>query len=251
MCAFIQESAHETTGVIRDAFPAEYGDAPSGVVNVLLKRPAPQPFVTVYPPGGFSRVRYTDPFGEVLVDAPLDLTAVPSTVCPLSVGGGSALTFAGQAACVSGCFPDAASAFGLMMDGTTELAPWGISSTTLMLGVPADTPPGVHTITLPGSSQSITIGLIAMEGSLDQTKLWRGESTTMRLRVLGTEQPFPLTILNRTPGIIDLEGGTYQVLQAPGGLENAVSRSVRGIQRGNFAITYSVNTPGCGRPGGM
>jgi hypothetical protein len=94
----------------------------------------------------------------------------------------------GQAACVSGCFPDAASAFGLMMDGTTELAPWGIS---------------------------------------------------------------PTTILNRTPGIIDLEGGTYQVLQTPGGLENAVTRSVRGIQRGNFAITYSVHTPGCGRPGGM
>jgi hypothetical protein len=237
--------------VIRGVFPAQYGDAVSGVVAVLTKRTPPQPFVTVFPPSGLSRATYTDPFGELIVDAPLSISSMPGSACPLSIHGGSALTFAGQSACVSGCFPNVESVFGLRMDGQTELAPWGMSPTTVMLGIPADTTPGVHTVSVPGSATSITIGVITMEGSLDQTKLWRGESTTMRLRVVGTTEPFPLTVLNRTPGIIELEGGAYQVLTTPGGADNAITRNVRGIQRGDFAIVYSVNSPGCGVPRGM
>jgi len=32
----------------------------------------------------------------------------------------------------------------------------------------------------------------------------------------------------------------------PGGADNAITRSVTGIQKGNFTIVYSVNAPGCG-----
>jgi hypothetical protein len=127
-----------------------------------------------------------------------------------------------------------------------ELQPWSVSSTTVMLGIPENTAAGPHTISVPGGSSSVTVGVLTVEGSLDQNKLWRGESTTMRLRVVGTDKQFPLAVLNRSPGVITIDGGVRQVVTTPGGADNAVTRSVTGIQRGNFSIVYSVNAPGCG-----
>lgn len=232
--------------VIRDGARAIYGDGIGGVIDAVLKYPAPQPFISVFPTQGtYDRVQFTDRFGEMTVSAPLTFTIVPSAGCPRALTGGSPLTFTGQAACVSGCFPDIGSAYGLLLDGKTELMPWAVSPTTVMLGIPDGTTPGAHTVTLPGGSSSVTIGVITMQGSIDQNRLWRGESTTMRLRVVGTEERFPITILNRTPGIIDMEGGEYQSISTPGGADNAITRNVRGIQKGNFTIHYSVASKGC------
>jgi hypothetical protein len=68
----------------------------------------------------------------------------------------------------------------------------------------------------------------------------------MRLRVLGTDKQFPLAVLNRSPDVIGLDGGVRQVVTTPGGADNAVTRGVHGIHRGNFTIVYSVNAAGCG-----
>ena len=70
----------------------------------------------------------------------------------------------------------------------------------------------------------------------------------MRLQVLGTDKPVPLGILDRTPAIISISGGVKQSVSTPGGATNAVTRDVKGIQRGNFTIVYSVNADGCGTP---
>jgi hypothetical protein len=214
----------------------------------LLSRPAPRPFITAYPAmGRFTSARFIDRFGDRLVDAPL-------TIDPGSPGGGgrrltggSAFAFAGQAACVSGQFPTFGDPYGLVLDGRTVLVPWGASQTTVMLGIPDGTTAGPHTISDPNGSSSITVGILTVEGTIDQNKLWKGESTTMRLRVVGTDQKLPVGVLNRTPSIIDIDGGVRQTLTSAGGQDNVITRGVTGIHRGDFSNLYSVSTAGCGR----
>jgi len=218
-----------------------------GLIN-LLSRPAPRPFITAYPSmGGFTRARFTDRFGDRLVDAPLTIELGSPAGSTRKLTGGSAFAFAGQAACVSGQFPTFNDPYGLVLDGKTVLSPWGASQTTVMLGIPDGTTAGPHTISDPNGSSSITVGILTVEGSIDQNKLWKGESTTMRLRVVGTDKQLPLGVLNRTPSIIDIEGGVRQTLTTAGGKDNVITRGVTGIHRGDFSILYSVSTAGCGR----
>jgi hypothetical protein len=222
---------------------ALYGFRENGGLASMLTKTEPRPFITALPQTEFWRgVRYTDPWGETLVDAPVSITAVPAPAGGRMLSGASSLAFAGQAACVSGRFPTFEDAYGLKLDGQLDLQPWGVSPTSVMLGIPDTTAAGPHTISTPDGSSSVTVGVLTVEGTLDQNKLWRGESTTMRLRIVGTDETIPLAILNRTPGIITLEGGIRQVLTTPGGVDNAITRRVTGIQRGNFTILYSVNS---------
>lgn len=217
-----------------------------GVIN-LLSRPAPRPFMSWYPETGrFTGARFIDRWGELLVDAPISIAPASMPAGPRSLTGGSAFAFAGQSACVSGNFPRFQDSTGLLLDGKIELPVWGGSQTTIMVGIPANIAAGPHTITVPGGSSSVTIGVLTVDGSLDENKLWKGESTTMRLRVIGTDQKLPLGVLNRTPDVITIDGGIQQTVTTAGGKDNAVTRNVKGIHRGNFTIVYSVNTPGCG-----
>ena len=225
---------------------ASYGIDPGALVQ-LKSKPAPRPYVARFNAWDMApRVKYTDPFGEVTVDAPIKIAPVTPGQGRRVLSSGSRMTFAGQAACVSGNFPNLTDAYGLMLDGQTELVPWAVSPTTVMLGIPPATTAGPHTVTDPIGSSSVTIGVLTVEAALDQTKLWRGESTTMRLRVVGTDEPLPISLLNRTPGIITIEGGVQQAITTPGGADNAFTRQVTGIMRGDFGIVYSVNIPGCG-----
>ena len=217
-------------------------------IDWLLSHPDPLPFVTTVPEVPISRVTFNDPYGESLVDSALKLGLETLKACPLKITGGSEFAFAGQAACVSGCFPDLPSAYGLKLNGTQDLTPWSVSQTNVMIGIPPDTPPGSYTIGAPGLADTVTVGVLALQGSIDTNSLWRGQSTTMRLKIVGTDKPLPIVVLNRTPGIISVEGGVHQTLTTPGGADNAVTRNVRGIHRGDFQITYSLSTPGCGVP---
>jgi hypothetical protein len=214
-------------------------------LDYLNSLPDPKPLVTTFPDRPITGVTYTDPWGELRVDAPLKIEAAPHDAsCTARLTGGSQYAFAGQAACVSGCFPDYTSEFRL--NSSLKVSPWAFSPTAVMLGIPADTAPGSYTIGGPGISGTVTVGVLSLEGSIDTNSLWRGQSTTMRLKILGTDQALPIVVLNRTPGIINVEGGVYQTITTPGGADNAVTRSVRGIHKGNFNITYSLNLPGCG-----
>ena len=233
--------------VIKGPQSSLYGFSKTDGYVQLMTKPAPRPFITEYPVmGSFTRVRYTDPWGEDTVDAPISILPATPTPGTRWLESASPLAFVGQAACVSGRFPTFEDAYGLLLDGKTELQPWSVSTTTIMVGIPDGTTAGEHTISVPGGSSSVKIGILTVDASLDQNKLWRGESTTMRLRVLGTDKQFPLAVLNRTPGVITIDGGVRQVVTTSGGADNSVTRSVTGIQRGNFSILWSVNAPGCG-----
>lgn len=37
-----------------------------------------------------------------------------------------------------------------------------------------------------------------------------------------------------------------QVITSPGGVENAITRSVKGIRKGDLNIEYTLNLPACG-----
>jgi hypothetical protein len=71
----------------------------------------------------------------------------------------------------------------------------------------------------------------------------------MRLKILGTDQPLPLKITNKTPTVINVAGGVVQMVNTSGGANNYVERSVQGIHRGNFNIEYSLNYDQCGSTG--
>jgi hypothetical protein len=215
----------------------------------ILEKPSPRPLITIFPADGqVTRVTYIDRWGELLVDAPVPITAVQAPACSLGISGGSPFAFAGQAACVTGCFPDLAAAYGAMLDGSTELTPWAVSPTTAMHGIPSNVTPGMHTVSVPTGAGTATVGVLGVEGSIDQNSLWKGQSTTMRLRIVGTERPLRLAVLNRTPSIITIEGGPWQAVSSAGGADNVVTRSVRGIRRGDFSILYSLSLGACGAP---
>jgi hypothetical protein len=233
--------------VNRTTSSALYGlDAVGGVLQ-LLSKPAPRPYVSRSEAWfGSSRIRYTDPWGELIVDAPFNVQVGPAPEPQVRLTGASAMAFAGQAACVSGSFPTLSDAYGLMFDGMTELPVWGASQTAVMVGIPEAATPGPHSISTRDGSSSVTVGVLTVEASLDQNRLWRGQSTTLRLRVLGTDRQFPIRLLNRTPQVVTVDGGVQQTLTTSGGAENAVTRNVNGIRRGDFTITYVVSAQDCG-----
>ncbi len=201
---------------------------------------------------GVTTFSYTDPWGEETFRGSksfLDRLDF-SVPCGSRITGGSKLTFAGQNACVTGCFPHLRDAFEFTLDGQTPLVPQAASRTTVVLKIPPDVTAGSHDILWGDAEGRLIVGVLQLQGTIDQAQLWRGQSTTMRLQIVGSSDPLPLVVMNRTPTVIDVEGGVRQVLPTPGGAVNAVTRNVRGIHRGDFQIDYSLDYPACGLDGG-
>jgi hypothetical protein len=119
-----------------------------------------------------------------------------------------------------------------------------------VLRIPQDTTPDSHNILWGDAQGQLLVNILQLQGAIDQAQLWRGQSTTMRLQIVGWGQPLPLVVVNRTPTVIDVEGGVRQVIQTPGGAVNVVTRNVRGIRRGDFQIDDSLDYPACGLEGG-
>ena len=105
----------------------------------------------------------------------------------------------------------------------------------------------------PGEGPQIAV--LALEGSIDLELLHSGQSTPMRIRIVGTEDRLELRLTNTTPQIISIEGGDEGLVWTSGGADNIVERTVRGLQPGPFNITlrgrqrYVSVCPGvdCGR----
>jgi hypothetical protein len=201
------------------------------------------------------RVRYVDPAGRTVVDLP----AAPgvTVVDPPDPGrpeprlsGGAPRTFTGQLLCVCGAFPGERSRCGLRLDGRPLGEPVSASDFLVLVRIPEDVPPGPHEITgdpaagFNGQDRA-TFKALTVQGSIDQNELWRGQSTAMRLRVLGDDARLPLRLRNHTPATIRLEGGDDQEITTPGGSDNAIQRKVKGIHRGDFRISYELAVEPC------
>ncbi len=197
---------------------------------------------------------YTDLYGDVLVDVP----AVPGTqvVPPRPEDPTPRLTSAprhvlvGDPFCVCGNFPSPEAWYGLRFDDQTTPAFSTASSRSVWFQLPTELAPGRHFVGgvpaagyTPGSR--VETEVLEVRGSLDSTKLLSGQSTPMRLQVIGTRDPIKLRIRNLTPAGIELEGGADQMAETSGGDENVLTRSVRGLQPGVFDVRWTLASDPC------
>ncbi|MCI0412933.1 hypothetical protein L0222_09055 [bacterium] len=202
--------------------------------------------------GDSMSVQYTDPWGEKLID----VSAAPDTrVVDLPEEGKPRIVnctpraFIENSLCVCGWFPGNTYT-GILLDGQPVNPFTSTSSQVVHLVVPAAMQPGRHLLT-GNSAMGFTAAdraeflVLGVVGEIDQDKLWKGQSTPMRLWVRGTEEPVELRITNHTPSIIQLEGGDKQLIMTSGGADNKIVRSVKGIHRGNFEVTYELAAEPC------
>jgi len=202
-------------------------------------------------PGDRLRLNFTDVWNQRLLDDVADETEVVEgggDSCPTSLDGSTPRVFVGRPLCTCGCFNDPKSWFSLAMD-QSPIAPAAATSSMIIVNIPEGTAPGDHTIKWTAGfgqpTQQVTFVVLAVIGSIDQNKLWTGQSTTLRFQILGTREKLPIEITNETPEIITVEGGTKQVITTSGGEENTLTREVRGTKRGNFSITYKLDESPC------
>jgi hypothetical protein len=200
-------------------------------------------------PGEPLAVEYLDTWGEPWLDVPSaeGIEVVPPQPVESE---GSAIevaadpVVAGDQLCVCGRFSpiDAGTSF-LLGDLTTQAV--GAYRRLVWLEVPATTPPGERRVSGEGIAGSATTHVVRVLAELDQDQLLTGGSTTLRLRVEGTEQPLRIHLTNSSPGIIQLEGGDQQTTETSGGNPNQVERQVQANQRGSFDLQWKLDPPSC------
>ena len=100
-------------------------------------------------------------------------------------------------------------------------------------------------ITAPGVTGSARVEVLSLAGDVDRNELLRGQSTPLRLQILGTAEALEIRLKNTTPGIISMSGGDDQVVRTSGGASNIYQGTVRGLSPGDFNITYELTTGSC------
>lgn len=164
-----------------------------------------------------------------------------------SITGGSRFSFPGGTACVCGAFPTEASRAGILL-GAVAADTTAASSRTLTVAIPQDSAAGE--VVLSGDpeagfteSDRHGVTIVSVEGRLDREQLKRGGSITTRMHVVGTAEPMPLMLTNRSPEIVRLEGGNEQILMSSGGRENIVEFNVQVLTGGAFDIAWALDLP--------
>ncbi len=191
---------------------------------------------------------YTDPYGIELykTDALPEIQVVPCSKGdrPL-ITSVTRLAFPGQMICICGFFPDINSRYGLFLNGQPVSPPVAASSQVVILRLPENISVGIQQIS--GNAEAgfaedkeLQFKVIQVNGYVDRDTLMRGQSTQLKLWIEGTDEVLQLELTNTTPSIISLEGGDHQVLSTSGGKDNKIEKMVKGIQRGDFNLTYKL-----------
>lgn len=171
---------------------------------------------------------------------------------PPSAGGGEApsitacpaLGTAGEPFCACGSFPGEKAMAGLTLDGAPASLAEG-NPGRVSVRLPADLSLGKHVLAGSpaagfGPEDRCELEVVEIQASLDQDKLFRGQGTDLELRVTGTREPVKIRLQNHTPQGISVEGGDDQVVETSGGRRNRVTRRVRGLERGQFEINWTL-----------
>lgn len=209
--------------------PIDLGTAaefPSGVVFDLPVPENPSP-----PPSSNSEPA-TEPSAE-----PSALTAC------------TRLTTAGGTMCACGRFPSESAMSGVRL-GDEPVQKTEANPQRILLRVPETLEPGEHRLYGDsaagfGPSDVCSFRLVRLTGSLAQDELFRGQGTDLEIRVEGTREPVRVRLVNSTPQIITIEGGDDQVIESSGGRKNRVERRVRGLQRGDFKVDWTLLDTEC------
>lgn len=218
------------------------------------------------PPDGKINLTYQNPYGETLVRGPANVILLPPLTLDPRLAAPRLFSctpkiFQGDKLCVCGFFPTLFSRAQLLLDGKRLNAPLS-GSADMITFRPENLAPGKHVITWdvpafdqfanpepgrlkPSASERVEFVVLAVQASIDQSKLFTGDGTTMRMKIVGTEERIPIELENATPKIIDLEGGVKQVILTSGGSNNTLERKVQGISQGPFDIKYQLTLPRC------
>jgi hypothetical protein len=200
------------------------------------------------------QIRYESAWRETLVDGVATGVTVGSV--PQPAGSEAALLACSPAVldggplCLCGSFPPDATA-ALLINGR-PVGEYLVSSspTIAVLKFPSDFPAGPFLFST-GDRSGFSIAdsargvLIRVGGEIDRSKLLRGQSTTMRLWLTGTDERTDLKLWNSTPAIVSLEGGNDQVVTSSGGAPNEVSRTVFAGAPGDFSLNYQLTIDTC------
>jgi chromosome segregation ATPase len=209
-------------------------------------------------------VSYQDPFGHTRVDVPEvpDCRFGPPTTGPPErprITGGTTHAFLGGTICLCGSFPEECRD-GLSLGDIPLGPPITATDGYLMFRVPEAAYPAEHEMTGSPSvgfsrDDRTSITLLQVLGSIDQDRLLRGESTQLRLAVVGTHEVLTLELENLTPGIVSLAGGELQLVEVtgsgpggPGGQAPPPDWSevlVNAVSPGDFDIRYTLTIPPC------
>ncbi len=199
-------------------------------------------------------VRYTDPWGEKLIEAEATETDIspPPTRRPAGphITGCTPKAFSNGSICVCGWFPDRASRNGITFNGKPLGRPVSATNRVLNFVLPAESTPGEFEIgsnPAGGVTSQETVGgeLIRIGGFVDQERLMKGQSTSLRLWIEGTEDPLPIRLVNNAPNIASLEGGEEQSATTSGGAENDLERMINAKTPGQFHLTYTLKLDPC------
>lgn len=199
------------------------------------------------------QVSYRDVWGEELVQGTTE-TAVfaPPSETPETPTITDATTriLKGGSLCICGWFPTAESRAGILMNGAPLGAPTSSSPEALIFFFHEETPPGpCDLVGSPeagfGPEDRARTTLVGVGGSIDRNKLFRGESTPLRLEAYGTDDPITLTLRNKTPEIITIDGGVEQDVTTSGGTPNNLVKNVKGHTVGDFNIVYELEGSKC------
>jgi hypothetical protein len=220
---------------------------PVGASKLSVQLPADLPAASPV------RVAFFDVWGERIVDALTVDEVIVSDAQSAAPGrpritGCARFGFIGQSVCVCGDFPEASWA-GIRIDGQPAILR-AASRHVVHLQLPDSITPGVHVVSGdPGSGfaagETTPTTAVRVRGALDTAALLRGTSTTLRFALEGTPEPLTLSIMNKTPGIINIPGGNFQLLETSGGAVNGVERQVTGTAKGNASIDYKIDAPPC------
>jgi len=228
---------------------ADWTTALSGELSPRLSYTVP----ASAPTGVGLSVRYTDPWGERLVDAVADDVRVAAGSPTLhgnpSISGCTPRAFVGASVCVCGFFPGD-TATHVTLNGEPLGEPLSASSRVLNFAIPKDQAAGSFEVAGESSAgftvqDRATGAVLSVGGSVDRDKLLRGESTPLALWVQGTEDVVELQLTNTTPTIISLQGGESQIVATSGGADNRVEGMVRGIKAGPFNLRYELSADPC------
>jgi subtilisin family serine protease len=202
-------------------------------------------------PGSSIAVRYVDPRGAVGVDSPSTpgVRVVPrSDPAPARIVGCVGRAIVGQLVCICGSFPPGAGN-ALRIDGKPAGLPVSASSRLVVLRLPGELPHGLHVVSgdpaagFPVGDQ-VVLEAIRVSGAIDRNALLRGQATTMRLTVEGTDERLAFRI-DASDGVIRISGGNQQSAQTSGGARNVLERRVQGVGRGDFTIDYVLDGEPC------
>ena len=218
-------------------------------IQIVLKGKLPNHLKS----GDKLKIKHTDRFGEVLVDKKAKNTEITDkvTACRFQLNDSAKYVFPGERLCACGCFPrvfdSSYDRLNFKIDGKFASS-FDSSKTAASIYIRRSIAPGEHTLSFRSKSGKMTavkFNVIKVNGSIDQSKLWTGQSTSLRLQIIGTKNKLPFELSNNTPRVVRLDGGRFQTITSSGGVLNAIMKGVRGIKKGNFDIKYKLNLPFC------